>query len=219
MDPVTGHEHLRRLLQVVPGLVQRIGPEHVVLALPIPEGGGDDRIHGIQGEFFMTGLIGFALSPVIDAHVSFQEFHGAVHQPLSVPMDPDVPVVDDDPAAVFAEFFRGRFAQDDIAFANGHGPFLGFRRSVGDEEVSGEVQRLLLGCGFPRMGRNEPSGHFALVDDPHLRRHRHRRQRHDSQNQCFFHACKIRKKMQAPEGLHSISVCRSRITSALRRRR
>ena len=86
-------------------------------------------------------------------------------------VNPDIPVVDDNPAAVFPELLRRGLAQDDVPLADGHGPFLRFRETFADEEMGGQVQGLPLGNGFSSgMGRDEAAGHFTFVDDPDLGR-------------------------------------------------
>ena len=190
---------------MIPSLVQRVRPEQIVLALPVAEGGGDHGIDRIQDQLLVQGLIGFPGSPVVDADIPFEEFHRAVHQPLPVPIDPDVPVVDDNPAAVLAVLLRIRLAKDDVAFPDGFRPWGGPGQGFREEEMGGQVDGLLFGGGPAGMPGFETSRHRSLVDNPHLCHGREERQEEGYQRQCSFHNRKIHKIMQIPEGLHAVS--------------
>ena len=219
MDPVIGDEDLGGFLQVVPGLVQRIRPEHIVLALPIAEGGRDHGVDRGQRKFLVQRFERLPVSPVVDADILLEEFHRAVYQPLPVPIDPDVPVVDDDPEAVLAVLIRIRLAKEDVALPDGFRPEGGSGQGFSEEEVGGQVDGFLFGGGPAGMAGNEASRHRSLVDNPHLRRGGEERQEEGYQRQCSFHVRKIHKKMQTPEGLHSVSDGGRSTTSGPRRRR
>ena len=109
MDPVIGDKDLGGLLQVIPGLVQRVRPEHIILALPIAECGCDNRVDRRDRQLFVFRDIGLSLAPVVNADILLQEFHGAIDQSLSISLDPDSPVIDDEAIGIF-----GRYPSHDI---------------------------------------------------------------------------------------------------------
>ena len=180
MNPVIGDEHLVGFFKMVPSLVQRVCPEQVVLALPVSEGRGDDCVNRLQHKLLMSWFTGFSVPPVVNPDLILQEFHGAIDQPFSMADNPHILFVDDQPIPIFADSLIFGLVQDDIPFPDGFCPLVGLGGRIADEEMCGNIQRLTFSSRAARMTCDETSRHLPLVNNPHLRRGRDRRQNGES---------------------------------------
>ena len=66
-------------------------------------------LHRRNRQLFVFRDIGLSLAPVVNADILLQEFHGAIDQSLSISLDPDSPVIDDEAIGIF-----GRYPSHDI---------------------------------------------------------------------------------------------------------